>query len=147
MGRLVTWLEQHSSRQPPTTVIQATTGWEAVIAHVMLEEDCPEANLPVHVCCYYLSHVCICPAGTTTESCRMDLYCQCILGCTVPLLCHAHPPAFHSKQSRACHSCNGIIISCHYSCMHTELCYFVYEMAYMYMIYPLFDSCELWHSD
>ena len=50
MAKLVTLLEQHLDRQPPTVVTQATTWWETVLAHVKLQECGPEVNLPVNVC-------------------------------------------------------------------------------------------------
>ena len=53
MDKLVTLLEQHMERQPPTVVIQVTIGWEAVLAHVKLQERGLGVNLPVKVCCYY----------------------------------------------------------------------------------------------
>ena len=52
MAKLVTMLEQHSDRQPTTVVIQATTWWEAVLAHVKLQECGLGVHLPVIVCCY-----------------------------------------------------------------------------------------------
>ena len=45
MAELVTLLEQHMDRQPPTVVIHATTEWEAVLAHVNLQE----CGLGVHL--------------------------------------------------------------------------------------------------
>ena len=38
MAKSITLLEQHLGRQPPTVVIRATTWWEAVHAHVKLQE-------------------------------------------------------------------------------------------------------------
>ena len=50
MAKLVTLLEQHSDIEPPTVVIQATTWWETVCAHVKLQEHGLEVHLPVNVC-------------------------------------------------------------------------------------------------
>ena len=50
MAKLVTLMEQHFERQPPTVVIQATTWWETVIAHVKLQECGLGVHLPVKVC-------------------------------------------------------------------------------------------------
>ena len=50
MAKLVTLMEQHLDRQPPTVVIQATTWWETVIVHVKLQECGLEVHLPVKVC-------------------------------------------------------------------------------------------------
>ena len=44
--------EQHLDRQPPTTVIQATTSWEAEAEHATLQEVGLGVNLLVGVCCY-----------------------------------------------------------------------------------------------
>ena len=49
MAGLVTLLEQHMEREPPTVVIQATTWWEAVCVHVNLQEGGLEVHLPVKV--------------------------------------------------------------------------------------------------
>ena len=49
MAKLVTLLDQHSDRQPPTVVMQATTWWEAVLAHVKLQECGLGVHLPVNV--------------------------------------------------------------------------------------------------
>ena len=49
MAESVTVVEQRSERQPPTVVIGATTWWEAVLAHVSLQEGGLEVHLPVHV--------------------------------------------------------------------------------------------------
>ena len=38
MAKLLTLLEQHMEKQPPTVVIQATSWWEAVLALVKLQE-------------------------------------------------------------------------------------------------------------
>ena len=51
MAELVILL-QRMDRQPPTVVTQATTWWEAVLAHVKLQEHGLEMHLPVDVCCY-----------------------------------------------------------------------------------------------
>ena len=52
MGELVTVIGQHSDRQPTTVVMQATTWWEAVLAHVKLQECGLRVNLSVNVGCY-----------------------------------------------------------------------------------------------
>ena len=52
MAELVTLAEQHSGRQPPIGVTQATTWWEAVLAHVTLQECGLAVHLHVNVCCY-----------------------------------------------------------------------------------------------
>ena len=51
MAELVTPLEQHMDRQPPTVVIQATDCLEAVLALVKLQEDGLGVHLPVQVSC------------------------------------------------------------------------------------------------
>ena len=50
MAVLVTLLEQHSDRQPPISVIEITTWWETVLAHVKLQECGLGVHLPVTVC-------------------------------------------------------------------------------------------------
>ena len=60
MVKLITMLEQLSDRQPPILVIQATSWWEAVFAHVKLQElqECGlGVHLPVNVC-YCISEYC-----------------------------------------------------------------------------------------
>ena len=57
MAVLITLLEQHLNRQPPTVVTQATTWWETVLALVKLQEIGLGMHLPVKVCYYTL---CIC---------------------------------------------------------------------------------------
>ena len=57
MAVLITLLEQHSDRQPPTVVTQATTWWETVLTLVKLQEIGLGVHLPVKVCYYTL---CIC---------------------------------------------------------------------------------------
>ena len=54
MAKLVTLLEQHLDRLPPTVVIPATTWWETVLAHVKLQEGGLERNLHVRVGCYWV---------------------------------------------------------------------------------------------
>ena len=49
MAGLVTLLEQHMEREPPTVVIQATTEWEAALGHVNLQEGGLGVHLPVKV--------------------------------------------------------------------------------------------------
>ena len=50
MAELVTLL-QRMDIEPSTVVTQAITGWEAVLAHVKLQEGGLGVHLPVHVCC------------------------------------------------------------------------------------------------
>ena len=50
MAVLITLLEQHMDRQPPTDVTQATTWWETVLALVKLQGIGLGVNLPVKVC-------------------------------------------------------------------------------------------------
>ena len=54
MARLLTLLEQHLDRLPPTVVTQATTWWETVLALVKLQEIGLGGHLPVEVCYYTL---------------------------------------------------------------------------------------------
>ena len=49
MARLISLLEQHSEKMPPTVVTQATTWWEIVLALVKLQEIGLGVNLPVKV--------------------------------------------------------------------------------------------------
>ena len=49
MAESVTVVEQHLDTQPTTVVIQATTWWEAVLAHVKLQECGLGVHLPVNV--------------------------------------------------------------------------------------------------
>ena len=51
MDKLVPLLEQHSDKQPPTVVIEATTWLETVLTHVKLQESGLGVHLPVNVCC------------------------------------------------------------------------------------------------
>ena len=53
-AKLVTLLEQHINRQPPTVVIQATTWWETTLVYVMPQECGLGVHLPVMVCCWGL---------------------------------------------------------------------------------------------
>ena len=50
MAELVTLLEQHLERKPPTHVIKGTTWWETAFAHVKLQECGLGVHLPVSVC-------------------------------------------------------------------------------------------------
>ena len=50
MAKLITVLEQHLDRQPPTVVIQATPWRETVLEHVKLMECGLAVNLHVKVC-------------------------------------------------------------------------------------------------
>ena len=54
-ARLITLLEQHMDRQPPTVVTQATTWWETVLVLVKLQEIGLGVNLPVKVCSLLIS--------------------------------------------------------------------------------------------
>ena len=49
MAKLVIPMERHSHRQPPIAVIQATTWWETILAHVKLMECGLEISLPAWV--------------------------------------------------------------------------------------------------
>ena len=57
MAGLVTLMEQHMDREPPTVVTQATTSWEAVFALVNPLEDGLGVHLTVKVCLSIYSHV------------------------------------------------------------------------------------------
>ena len=50
MAVLLTVLEQHLDRQPPTIVTQAINWWETVLTLVKLQEIGLGVNLPVKVC-------------------------------------------------------------------------------------------------
>ena len=52
MAMLVNLLEQQLERQPRTHVTQPTARWDAVLAHVYVQECGLGVNLPVNVCCY-----------------------------------------------------------------------------------------------
>ena len=54
MARLITPLEQHLDRMPPTVVTQATTWWETVLALVKLQEIGLGVHLPVKVCYWWV---------------------------------------------------------------------------------------------
>ena len=54
MAVLITLLEQHLDRMPPTVVTQATAWWEIVFALVKLQEIGLGMHLPVKVCYYTL---------------------------------------------------------------------------------------------
>ena len=49
MAKLVTLLEQHLERQPPTVVQHTTNWWEVVFAHVKLQESGLGMHLPVNI--------------------------------------------------------------------------------------------------
>ena len=49
MAVLLTLLEQHLDRQPPTVVTQATIWWETVLALVKLQGSGLGVHLPVKV--------------------------------------------------------------------------------------------------
>ena len=51
MAKLVTLLEQHLDRRPPTVVILATSWWETTIVHVKLQACGLGVNPSVRVCC------------------------------------------------------------------------------------------------
>ena len=63
MARLLTLLEQHLDRQPPTVVTQATAWWETVLTLVKQEEVGLGVHLPVKV--YMLLLFATCDAVTT----------------------------------------------------------------------------------
>ena len=44
---LVTLVEQHLEKEPPTVAIQAIIWWEAVLAHVKLQDCGLGVHLPV----------------------------------------------------------------------------------------------------
>ena len=54
-AELVTLVEQHLDRQPPTVVIQDMTWWETTLAHVKLQERGLGVHLPVKVTTLYLA--------------------------------------------------------------------------------------------
>ena len=54
-AELVTLVEQHLDRQPPTVVIQDMTWWETTLAHVKLQEGGLGVHLPVKVTTLYLA--------------------------------------------------------------------------------------------
>ena len=56
MARLITLLEQHLDRQPPTVVTHATTWWETVVALVKPQEIGLGVHLPVKVCYSHSFH-------------------------------------------------------------------------------------------
>ena len=49
MAKLASVVGQHLDIQPTTAVMQATTWWEAVLAHVKLQECGLGVHLPVNV--------------------------------------------------------------------------------------------------
>ena len=49
MAELVTLVEQHMDRQPPTGVIHATTWWEIILALVSLQDGGLGVHLSVEV--------------------------------------------------------------------------------------------------
>ena len=57
MAGLLSLLEQHLDRMPPTVVTQATTWWETILVLVKIQEIGLVVHLPVKVCYYTL---CIC---------------------------------------------------------------------------------------
>ena len=63
MAVLITLLEQHLERQPPTVVTQATAWWEIVLALVKLQEIGLGVHLPVKVCYYTLLYYALCACG------------------------------------------------------------------------------------
>ena len=52
MAKLVTLVEQHLDRQPPTVAVQTTTWWEAALAHVKLQACGLGVHLLVTVRCF-----------------------------------------------------------------------------------------------
>ena len=60
MAMLVTLVEQHLDRQPPTVVTWATTRWEAVLALVKLQEGGLGVHPPVNVCFYSVLSMKVC---------------------------------------------------------------------------------------
>ena len=58
MAGLITLMEQHLDRQPPTVVTQATTWWETVLSLVKLQESGLGIHQPVKVC-YYILCICV----------------------------------------------------------------------------------------
>ena len=66
MARLISLLEQHLDRQPPTVVTQATTWWETVLALVKLQECGLGVHLPVKVCVYVST--CVLSGGAPTPA-------------------------------------------------------------------------------
>ena len=79
MAELVTLVEQHMEREPPTFAIQATTEWEAVLALVDLQEGGLGVHLDVYVCCYYLAtwHACACQ-GASNSQCHAEEANNCL---------------------------------------------------------------------
>ena len=64
MAELVTLVEQHMERQPPTVATQATTEWEAELALVYLQEGGLGVHQHVDVCCsYFTCGVCVWRGG------------------------------------------------------------------------------------
>ena len=59
MAMLITRLEQHLDRQPPTVVIQVTTWWETTLTHVKLQECGLGVHLPINVCMFLLPYICM----------------------------------------------------------------------------------------
>ena len=57
MARLLSLLEQHLERMPPTVVTQATTWWETVLVLVKLQEIGLGVNLPVKVFSLLISSI------------------------------------------------------------------------------------------
>ena len=51
MAKLLTLLEQHLDKQPPTVVTLVTDWWEVVLELVELQECGLGVHLPVKVCC------------------------------------------------------------------------------------------------
>ena len=101
MVKLITLLEQHLDRQPPTVVTQATTWWETVFACVKLMESGLGVHLPVNVCFCVCKHeywgeqtlasylsccnhcqlsVCVCAvcAFMRLHACVCELVCVCV---------------------------------------------------------------------
>ena len=79
MAVLLTLLEQHLDRQPPTVVTQATTWWETVFALVKLQESGLGVHLPVKVPCSQAFTPSVDRGGRDPTNERgLFLYCQSV---------------------------------------------------------------------
>ena len=75
MAELVTLVEQHLEREPPTVAIQGTTEWGPAFALVYLQEGGLGVHLHVHVCCCY-SHACMCMLGGSVPHCQGNYFAK-----------------------------------------------------------------------
>ena len=78
MAELITLLEQHTDRQPPTVVIQATIWLETALVYVKLVESGQGVNLTVRVCCigaYVSSESTSQHTQTHNNVLRLDTHC------------------------------------------------------------------------